>query len=116
MARLQPTDAVSPTSWQVVDWLNESLRPRHTVSPMSREYYHNQQAVTVDRQQGVKLMKKTYSEPVLTTYGSVEAITQVFGSRSRNDFFIFSGNANVSNPSNPNPGAEGSIDGIVVPQ
>jgi hypothetical protein len=85
---------------------------------MSREHYHNQQVVTVDRQQGVQLMKKTYNAPKLTNHGSVETITQMFGNTSQKDFLFFSAGNNAGIPPNTpiDINTDGSVDGIVVPK
>ncbi|MEI2581629.1 lasso peptide [Scytonema sp. PRP1] len=83
---------------------------------MTREHYHNQQVVTVDRQLGVQLMKKTYNAPKLTNHGSVEAITQLFGPGSRKDFLIFTGNPNGVAPGTVVSGTTGSTDADIVPQ
>jgi hypothetical protein len=62
-------------------------------------------------------MKITYSKPTLTTYGTVETITQLYGAKTRKDFIFFSGNPNVANPGEPaDIGTQGSIDGIVAPK
>ncbi|NWF57752.1 MAG: lasso peptide [Fischerella sp.] len=58
-------------------------------------------------------MKKTYSTPILTTHGSVEAITQMFGTSKREDFLFFSGNASSPNGTVSLTGGTGSVDGIL---
>lgn len=83
---------------------------------MTREHYHNQQVVTVDRQLGVQLMKKTYNAPKLTNHGSVEAITQLYGPGSRRDFLFFTGNPNGVAPGTVVSGTTGSTDADIVPQ
>ncbi len=63
-------------------------------------------------------MKKTYNAPKLTNHGSVETITQMFGSKSQNDFLFFSANNNANVPPNTpiDLNTDGSVDGIVVPK
>ena len=61
-------------------------------------------------------MKKTYNAPKLTNHGSVEAITQLFGSGSRKDFIFFSGNPNNVAPGTVVTATYGSQDGVVVPK
>jgi hypothetical protein len=41
-------------------------------------------------------MTKQYTTPQLTVHGSVESITQMFGSSNSNDFLFFSGGAAAS--------------------
>ncbi|ARV58399.1 hypothetical protein BZZ01_06890 [Nostocales cyanobacterium HT-58-2] len=62
-------------------------------------------------------MKKTYNAPKLTNHGNVEEITQLFGSGSRNDFFIFTAPPNGINvqPNQPVPATYGSQDGVLSP-
>lgn len=57
-------------------------------------------------------MKKVYNTPELTAHGSIESITQAFGSSGRNDTF-----QNSKGQSFPGSliGESGSIDGIVIP-
>jgi hypothetical protein len=55
---------------------------------------------------------KSYNAPQLTAHGNVEAITQAFGSKTKDDKY-FVGGSNVSGPS---IAAQGSVDGIIVPK
>ena len=53
-------------------------------------------------------MKKTYETPELTVHGTVEELTQAFGSASAQDTIIYG--------SFSFPGSGGSQDGIVIPK
>jgi len=54
-------------------------------------------------------MKKQYSTPNLTTHGSVEEITQLFGDSGNADFLFFNGNPASANGQPIS--SHGSIDG-----
>lgn len=56
-------------------------------------------------------MKKTYTAARLTTYGSVEDLTQAFGSSSAADF-VYIGGSNVEQGFE----STGSRDGIITPK
>ncbi len=56
-------------------------------------------------------MKNVYKSPKLIRHGSVESITNAFGSQSATDT-VFVGGSNAS-PSFP---SSGSVDGVIVPQ
>jgi hypothetical protein len=53
-------------------------------------------------------MKKTYETPKLVIHGTVEEMTQAFGSASATDTIIYG--------SFSFPGNGGSQDGVVIPQ
>ena len=61
-------------------------------------------------------MKKAYIVPKSTAYGSVEEITQAFGSPNTHDT-IYIGGANLQNGGSPTLGipSSGSVDGIIKP-
>lgn len=52
-------------------------------------------------------MKKQYKAPALINHGSVESITQLFGSSTRKDFLFFS--AAAANTANPGLNATGPV-------
>ena len=53
-------------------------------------------------------MKKTYTNPTLQTFGTVDAITKAFGSKDQTDT-IFNSDGTIDGED------RGSIDGIIVP-
>ncbi len=66
-------------------------------------------------------MKKQYTAPALINHGSVESITQLFGSSTRKDFLFFSAAAanaaglasNATDPVASGLTGQGSVDSIV---
>jgi hypothetical protein len=59
-------------------------------------------------------MKKAYNAPQLTTYGSVQDVTQAFGTPGPKDTFI------IGNNPTPIPGEQldlsGSQNGVLIPE
>ena len=64
-------------------------------------------SAALSRREKTKTMKKAYSKPELTEFGTIESLTQLFNVSSASDTGFLNGNPIIT--------GHGSVDGIFVP-